>query len=111
MIETNAFVCPNCGRELRPDSDRLRCDGCGGTMLSYMDVREVLAIPKEGRLVWVDGKPGRRKCPRCAAPMLVTCIRLTSTKVLSDLTLDRCDADGVWFDRNELSRLMSAPRV
>jgi len=107
---TGLAPCPNCGRELRIDAERLRCDGCGGTMLGYPEVRESLGIPREGRLVWVDGKLGRRKCPRCTAHMLVTCIRLTSTKVLSDLTLDRCETDGVWFDRNELSKLIAAPR-
>ena len=106
----SVMPCPGCNRELRVDAGRLHCDGCQGAMLSYADLRQALGIPDTGRLVWVDGKEGRRKCPHCGGMMKVTCLRVSATRVVSDVTLDRCEQDGVWFDRGELSRLLAAPR-
>jgi Zn-finger nucleic acid-binding protein len=89
--------CPSC-KEAALDyrGDRWDCRTCAGSFvenaaLSAM-VTDMTNSPWE--LPIVEGKPGERECPVCAAPMLV--------EVLEAVTSDRCASHGVWFDAHEL---------
>jgi Zn-finger nucleic acid-binding protein len=76
-----------------------RCT-CGGTWLSEAKLVEMaqdikgsmVALPWEKR----DGKS--RACPECKTEML--------TVRLGSVDLDRCTAHGIWFDADELQRVL-----
>lgn len=93
--------------------ERLVCDGCEGLMLAEDDLRNAIIELTGLSPVFVvrDEAPGKRACPRCAAPM--TTAKLTielegEKKALKPSPqLDRCVAHGLWFDENELADVLA----
>ena len=57
--------------------------------------------PTERRTLadWPDGERGPRLCPHCSEPMFQL--------VIERIPVERCKAHGVWFDRQELERVLS----
>lgn len=107
----DVLKCPACRDVvLRPFSSRLICDRCSGFFLTQGEVRhaiEDLCGPAE--LVFFDGPPGTRVCPRCSG-VLTTCrlrVEFLGVDVATKATLDRCPTDGVWFDTDELEDVLA----
>ena len=80
-------MCPQCGSCLVPMADL-------EVAMRAMGNRSGVFLPR----AWSAGAP--RGCPRCSAAM--------ATCTLLDVTVDRCDTHGVWFDRDELARALYA---
>jgi Zn-finger nucleic acid-binding protein len=76
-----------------------RCT-CGGVWLSEAKLLE-MAQDIKGSLVslpWDKRTGDTRGCPVCATAML--------TVGLGGVELDRCSAHGIWFDAEELNRVL-----
>ena len=55
---------------------------------------------------------GKRACPHCRAPM-ITCrldVQLQEHRPKLKPELDRCDQHGVWFDHEELAKVLEVLR-
>jgi hypothetical protein len=109
----HVYRCPACAKDtpLREFSGRLLCDSCQGMYVSRADL--VQAIEELGgldvELSYFSEKPGQRACPRCARAMMTCRLRLSFAVIeeqpKTHPRLDRCDADGLWFDANELAEV------
>lgn len=112
-----SMTCPSCGERLVEEQvfDRpiRRCQRCLGewadeaTLLAFFTARMPPSHPPPARLAFYfidplyhNGQPGRR-CPICAGPMQQT--------GLARIAVDRCERDGVWFDRGKLAVALSRP--
>ena len=100
-------ICPDCGVALEPYGTRLGCDRCGGTLVTEVELVEMMhALDGETTsrtLAWPTTRhPSRRKCPRCAAMM--------SGARMEGVAVERCDLHGIWFDHGELAKVV-APHV
>ena len=87
--------CIACGTAMTTN----RC-GCGGAWLSETKLVE-MAQDMKGSMValpWENRSGTHRPCPVCAAEML--------TVTLVKVELDRCAPHGVWFDADELQRVL-----
>ena len=102
--------CPQCSVDL-DETSRPECPQCGGTFARNDDLDRLLEVednrraPSARRTMadWAIGEePSERQCPVCEQPML----RAQMERVL----VERCVAHGVWFDRDELKRVL-APNV
>ncbi|HNY63965.1 MAG TPA: zf-TFIIB domain-containing protein [Deltaproteobacteria bacterium] len=103
--------CPKCrGALMTIEFDRVEidcCDHCGGI---WLDSGELEALrDREGRsdslLVTMrpgGGKESRRRCPICLKRMDKVFIG-NAEPVL----LDQCPDHGLWFDRGELTKVLS----
>lgn len=83
-----------------------RCASCGGAWLANLAlldrVADATAQPMSG-LPWQDrAEPSPRTCERCAQPLRAV--------ALYGVALDRCDAHGVWLDRDELAQVLAEAR-
>jgi Zn-finger nucleic acid-binding protein len=100
-------TCPTCRAALTPapDERRLACGTCEGVLVTdaavMAAVQGVLAhhdapetLPYEPATL---AEPAYQ-CPRCAAQM--------AKHSLYGIQIDRCDAHGVWFERQELQRVL-----
>lgn len=87
----------------------MQCPICGGVMTSSRCCGEWIAEARlvdmaqemRGSLVELPWKPRKgtpRNCPSCSAPM--------QTVTLAKVDLDRCPAHGVWFDKDELQKVL-----
>ncbi|MBI3179604.1 MAG: zf-TFIIB domain-containing protein [Deltaproteobacteria bacterium] len=97
--------CPACGMPLiTAEIDGVELDYCVADGGVWLDEGEIEALFKSTVAVLKDaqGRPGRRRCPRCRS-------RLHVFSPAPSLELDLCAAgDGVWFDAGELKRLADA---
>jgi len=87
------------------------CAGCGGIWLDAGELELLVDEPGAARAVLdsfvvPDGvKERARRCPICRKRMEK--VRAASGE--GDVLLDRCrGADGLWFDRGELDRILAA---
>ena len=91
-----------------------QCDRCGGLWLP-LEIFESLAADREARgqvLGALPGGPGRgevleanvryRPCPECGNLM-----NRTNYGRISGVVLDACKGHGLWFDRDELRRVLA----
>jgi Zn-finger nucleic acid-binding protein len=108
------LACPACAAGLRRFRDRLCCDACSGIMLGVADletaIRELTAVSAE--LGFTQDTPGSRVCPCCQSTM-VRCrldVRLMGERPALRPELDRCDGHGVWFDAEELAKILEVLR-
>ncbi len=95
--------CPVCTQSpLEPKGVLFRCMRCDGAWVQS-EVLLPLLERSAATLLELDWKPTRedhvRPCPACLSMM--------QTVVLGDVVLDRCEPHGVWFDANELPRLLA----
>jgi hypothetical protein len=108
------LACPACAAGLRRFRDRLCCDGCSGIMLGVDDlevaIRELTGTTPE--LGFTGDAPGARPCPCCQTAM-VRCrldVWLMDERPALRPELDRCDGHGVWFDAEELAKVLEVLR-
>jgi hypothetical protein len=95
--------CPRCGEPLDPGADRVNCAACKGVMIEDQYLRPVIeqslavpldALPLEER----SAKDPALICPACRTPM--------TTHTLYGIEIDRCAKHGLWFDGDELRRVL-----
>ncbi|HEY5921426.1 MAG TPA: zf-TFIIB domain-containing protein [Kofleriaceae bacterium] len=99
--------CPKCGVALTGSQNQMACQTCGGMFVTEALLDEMLRTvdgsidPTERRTLadWPDGDAGPRLCPHCQAPMLQL--------VIERIPVERCKTHGVWFDGQELERVLS----
>jgi Zn-finger nucleic acid-binding protein len=111
-------ACPACKATLREFRGRLCCDACSGIMLGLADL--TMAIEQLTRIApdvkFIDdpmrGEAGSRNCPHCAATMTPCRLDVTLLEDRPKLKpeLDRCGAHGVWFDNEELAKVLEVLR-
>jgi hypothetical protein len=92
--------------------NRLTCPSCRSCLVPMADLEAAMramwrsdqAPPRTILTPLVDGFARSRPCPACSAAM-APCMLLS-------ISVDRCHAHGVWFDHDELERVLhaSAPR-
>jgi Zn-finger nucleic acid-binding protein len=97
--------CVSCGTALEPRGTRLVCTKCGGGLVTSADLENMLNEmspddhrPLEQRLL--PGSATHRGCPRCKTQM--------TPFTIYGITIDRCPEHGVWFDGEELARVLQA---
>lgn len=109
MLRDDAPTCPVCSeRALDQINTRWKCAGCGGVLVPEP---ELLALAAEAKKHGITDAPLEkleygtpktpepfRTCPRCVAQM--------TKHDLYGITVDKCDAHGVWFDGEELARVI-----
>ncbi len=121
-----SMACPSCGQALVEEKvfDRpiRRCQQCLGewadeaTLLAFFNRAALARRPPTGQspagpppsparlsfftIAPIYGQPQRR-CPACAGPM--------KQAGLARLVVDRCERDGVWFERGNLAIALSRP--
>ncbi len=108
--------CPRCNTPLElHQAARLAlhgCHGCGGLFLDGEASKRVVSAVDPDALATADqaareararvDESGPAACPACARPMQR--VEVAEARVL----LDACAEHGVWFDRDELQRVMRA---
>jgi hypothetical protein len=98
-------VCPhdNSGLDPTPDGSRLCCGTCKGVLMADAAVLALLGEVIEkppATLPLADGAVPEpiRTCPRCLTQM--------TKHTLYTIQIDRCGAHGIWFDGEELQRVL-----
>jgi Zn-finger nucleic acid-binding protein len=108
--------CPRCGHELLvlelEDLGVEGCVRCGGLWLDGDSSDRVLESIHAGALTVAAAASASAieavdtsaacACPRCRLPMRTVVV------AGPDVELDRCDAHGTWFDRDELQKVSRA---
>ena len=95
--------CPSCQAAFFADAqyesaDRFECGSCGARFVSFAQLHRRAPRLTQALMISASAAPQRpRACPRCGEPMRIT--------ALSDVQVDLCPVDGVWFDSAELETL------
>ncbi len=107
-MNRDAFAtCPIDKAALDPDPDdrKLSCSQCRGALVTEAEVSRVLAellLHDEPKPLELD-KPTEtaplRTCPRCQQTM--------TKHGLYGIQIDRCEAHGLWFDSEEMARVLN----
>lgn len=109
--------CPRCKAALDATGDRLVCKACGGILIAEPEVSKLIADmlgttlsmlgwhsstaePQPLKLTDRPADGDAPTCPRCTAAM--------QPRGLYGIKVDRCDAHGIWFDREELEQTLRA---
>lgn len=81
------------------------CPLCNGCWLDKNELERITRSRKNAVSVKLVGKKAtENKCPRCKGKL-----HEGSVESVKDLLLDECDlCGGLWLDRGELTRLLSA---
>lgn len=113
--EVRVLRCSNCGGHLsgsEAGDDLFECEGCGGHFVDHATLRAL--FERRARLSYrVDapGSPGRKAtpdrvrylpCPVCGESM-----NRRNFGERSGIIVDVCRAHGIWFDHDELPRVLS----
>ncbi len=88
-----------------------RCLKCGGTWLDDGEIDALARLaggapdPLHAAIAAAgDGKPGERRCVRCATKMKLVTVQ--------NVELDRCPrGHGLWFDKSEMETLIAATKA
>ena len=93
------MTCASCSKTMTETGKTWRC-ACGAAWVPEAAFLEMVAVMREGevRIPWAERTADHRPCPQCLAPMRPV--------ALSDVPLDRCDGHGIWFDADELQRVL-----
>ncbi|MDB4961634.1 MAG: Transcription factor zinc-finger [Myxococcales bacterium] len=102
-------TCPHCDAGLEPIGKRLGCQRCNGVLVLEADVKVLVAeartmnpavpvTPTDLELAPPSVYEPAVRCPSCLTSM--------TKHTLHGLTIDRCDAHGIWFDGGELLRVL-----
>jgi Zn-finger nucleic acid-binding protein len=107
--------CPACRDvPLREFRGRLVCDACEGIFLPAGDVVDAIRdlTGQEVALGFIDERPSARWCPRCHAALIACRLRIEIDEKVPTLKpeIDRCIADGIWFDAEELADVLAKLR-
>lgn len=108
IYRTPPGACLACSTPLDAMGRRLVCPGCRSCLVPDADVDAAIramagdeAPGARFTLVPITGGFARpRPCPRCAAVM--------APCMLAAIPIDRCAAHGLWFDHDELERVLFA---
>jgi Zn-finger nucleic acid-binding protein len=99
------MICPSCGAGMEARGTRVVCAKCGGGLITSAELESMLnelslddERPLEQRLL--PGTATRRGCPKCKTEM--------TPFTMYEVTIDRCAEHGVWFDGEELARVLNA---
>ena len=108
--------CPACANTLRDFHGRLCCDKCDGMMLSLDELKRAIydiTGGLESELQFVDEAAGKRKCPTCGQPLSTCNLRVVIDEELAKPrpVLDRCIDHGLWFDGEELAKVLEKVRA
>ena len=92
--------CPSCNAALAFRGDQWVCPDCAG---AFVENAALVAMVQEiTQAYWeipaVAGSQGGRACPACGDKMTV--------EKYHSVEIDRCAADGVWFDEAELQAML-----
>ncbi|MBA3455078.1 MAG: zf-TFIIB domain-containing protein [Deltaproteobacteria bacterium] len=101
-------MCPTCRSPLDARGRRFVCEPCTAVLVTSDELGELLRElrPNDTRALEQQLKPlgpGPRPCPRC--PVVMESVKL------GDVPLDRCAAHGIWFDHDELERVLGGGRA
>jgi Zn-finger nucleic acid-binding protein len=97
-FRTATIDCPRCRTVALTSGELRHCTKCKGswipteTLAEHVSTMQANVNPK---LIW---KHEAREALPCAV-----CRRMMETALLFDVPVDRCEAHGVWFDKDELS--------
>jgi Zn-finger nucleic acid-binding protein len=98
-------ICPSCRAGLDGRGTRLVCGTCKGGLVTNAELETMMnemspddQRPLEQRLL--PGSAAPRPCPRCGTSMV--------PHTIYEVTIDRCPEHGVWFDGEELGRVLHA---
>jgi hypothetical protein len=101
------LACPACKQTLRAFRERFVCDACQGMFVTLPDLTEALneLTGQMPTIEMVDDKGGTRACPKCAATLVRCHLKVVFGEEVAKPRpeLDRCDAHGIWFDRDEMA--------
>ena len=100
-LRGNRLTCPVCqGHPLSFQGERWGCERCNGSFVENPALVEMVTAMTNAPwdLPEAVGKAGERKCPACAGAML--------REIVETVAIDRCAAHGVWFDADELQKLL-----
>ena len=97
--------CPRCGDELVDAGSVRACTACRGmwaTQAVLVEMAANMRSPPQRMPLPCVPDPSREPlaCPTCQQPM--------GTWRLHSIEIDRCERDGIWFDRDELERVLLA---
>jgi Zn-finger nucleic acid-binding protein len=87
------MTCPHCEIALVPSSRILGCTQCRGAWVPAVELDEQLGEHP----AYAPSPHAAVACPACKAAM--------SPVAIAGVEIDRCAADGVWFDADELDRI------
>jgi Zn-finger nucleic acid-binding protein len=108
--DAQTLACPACSAALREFNGRLCCDACGGVMLPLADLTAAIAddVGAQPVLGFIDHGKWTRKCPRCGEIMHASRLTAAVGELHEKLKpqLDRCLVHGVWFDNEELAKVL-----
>ena len=95
------MTCASCFEPMTAVGKTWRC-ACGAAWVPEAAFVEMVAVMREGTvpIPWHERAGEPRPCPQCQASM--------RTVALADIPLDRCDSHGIWFDGDELQRVLTA---
>ncbi|GDX78966.1 hypothetical protein LBMAG42_07770 [Deltaproteobacteria bacterium] len=97
--------CPRCRLPLRAEAGVDLCDQCGGVWFDRGELEAAIeAAPPQGAVPAARPEPAVRylPCPRCT-----TLMNRKAYERISGVTLDHCNAHGVWLDAGELDRILA----
>ena len=84
--------CPRCGTELIDAGSVRQCTTCRGMWAAEAVLVQMAAA------MHIPERPVSLPCPSCQEPM--------GTWKLHAVEIDRCERDGIWFDRDELEKIL-----
>jgi Zn-finger nucleic acid-binding protein len=97
------IACASCQTGLDPRGTRFICGKCGGALVTAAELEFMMnemspddQRPLDQRLL--PGSAAARLCPRCPTQM--------KPVSMYGVTLDHCEAHGVWFDGEELAKVL-----
>ncbi|HEY4180644.1 MAG TPA: hypothetical protein VGM90_27555 [Kofleriaceae bacterium] len=110
MTELKIGACPACSSKLREFQSRLVCDACEGMMMSLADLsRGIFEMTSlEPALSFDKEVDGKRRCPHCDQAMKRCEVRIDLEGHIEKphVELDRCETHGLWFDKEELGKVL-----
>lgn len=94
------LTCPSCTSKLAFRGDQWVCPDCAG---AFVENAALVAMVQEITQSYWEipasaGSEGKRACPACGTKMTV--------EKYHSVEIDRCAADGVWFDEAELQAML-----
>jgi Zn-finger nucleic acid-binding protein len=102
MYRDSRDQCPRCGEALIDARAARACSACFGMWLGVGDVQEMaqrMHVPERPiELPFATDSRQALPCPDCTEPM--------RTLTLYEVPVDVCQKHGVWFDANELARVL-----
>jgi Zn-finger nucleic acid-binding protein len=97
--------CPRCGVDLVQAGSARGCTACQGLWVRHEVLAEMAATmtaPAPAKPMYCYPDPIRQPLP-CP-----TCTEVMQAWNLLGVPIDRCDRDGLWFDRSELQQVLYA---